>query len=47
MHFESMKHNSIAIISLKTYILAGYEPGSFDPEVDAMSTAPRRQSSSN
>jgi hypothetical protein len=28
---------------LKPYTLAGFEPGSSDPEADAMSTAPRRR----
>jgi hypothetical protein len=41
----SQAHNSIAMISLKNLIctLAGFEPGSSDPEADAMSTAPSRQ----
>jgi hypothetical protein len=30
--FESIKFNSFAIISLKNYTLAGYEPGSSDLE---------------
>jgi hypothetical protein len=36
-------HNCIARTSLKTYTLAGFEPGSSVPEADAMSTAPRHQ----
>jgi hypothetical protein len=31
MHIESIVHNSIEMISLKPYTLAGFEPGSFDP----------------
>jgi hypothetical protein len=41
LQIKSISHNSIAMISQKTYTLAGFEPGSFDP--DAVSTAPRRQ----
>jgi hypothetical protein len=29
------------MISLKPCTLAGFEPGSYDPKADAMSTAPR------
>jgi hypothetical protein len=31
------------MIFIKPYTLAGFEPGSSDPEADVMSTAPRRQ----
>jgi hypothetical protein len=36
------KHNSNAMIPKKTYTLAGFEPGSSVPDVDAMPTAPHR-----
>jgi hypothetical protein len=39
MHFESI----ILMFSKKTSTLAGFEPGSSVPEVDAMSTAPSNQ----
>jgi hypothetical protein len=42
-HIKSTKHNSIAMFSLKNEYLAGFKPGSFVPEGDALSTAPRRQ----
>jgi hypothetical protein len=31
------------MITLEPFALAGFEPGSTDPEADAMSTAPSRQ----
>jgi hypothetical protein len=37
-------HNRIAMITLKPYTLAGFEPGSAVPQVDAMSTVPLRAS---
>jgi hypothetical protein len=43
MHFNSILHNSISVISLKTYALAGIEPGSAVPQAETMSTVPRRQ----
>jgi hypothetical protein len=43
MHIKIVVNNSIAMIYLKKRSsLAGFEPGSSDPETDAMSTAPRR-----
>jgi hypothetical protein len=42
-HIKSIEHNGIATIPVKPWILAGFEPGSSDPEADAMSSAPRRQ----
>jgi hypothetical protein len=41
MHIKSLVHNMM--ISPKTSCLAGFELGSFVPEEDAMSIAPRRQ----
>jgi hypothetical protein len=35
------------MLSLKTYTLAGFEPGSAVSEADAMSTAPRHQGNVN
>jgi hypothetical protein len=36
-------HTALLWFPKKPYTLAGFEPGSFIPEVNAMSTAPRRQ----
>jgi hypothetical protein len=42
--YNSIGHNyGTAMSFLKLYTLAGFEPGSFVPEANAMSTAPRRQ----
>jgi hypothetical protein len=42
MHIKSL-HNRIDTFSLKPYTLAGFKPGSYVLEADAMSTAPRQQ----
>jgi hypothetical protein len=40
IHISSVTYNSIAIISLKPYTLAGFEPVSSVPEADTMSITP-------
>jgi hypothetical protein len=41
VHIKSVVSTSFTMISLKTfYLIAGLEPGSSNPQADAMSTAP-------
>jgi hypothetical protein len=43
MHIESIEHNCVAMFPYEPITLAGFEPGSYVPEAEVMSIAPRCQ----